>query len=300
MAVNPFVVPKLPFDEAINKESNIFQTKFGCLTVEQWEDVMLRSIHQNEIEGVTFPRYPDLELQARIHGSVATEASLREAFHFYRLVRSQYRLSSVNKDTFFLDFGSGWGRIALPFLRDFPLKNMFGFEPNLLYCTIARAHNPYIGFLTGDFVPKNTLPLEKFDLAVSWSIFSHLSESSARAWLVEIIASLKKDGMFVFTTWGDRFIEKLSRSQKKLKLGEQIQWYEKICIEAAGSLDHRKSQFERGDFVWFTNGKSTLYGEAFLSLKALQKMIETERLAVEVLSNDTSSLAQDVFVLRKL
>ena len=73
-----------------------------------------------------------------IHGSSSWEISIGEAFSFYSFIKSQVDLGAVESPRFF-DFGCGWGRMTRPFLRDFDLDKMFGFEPNLLLATVARS-----------------------------------------------------------------------------------------------------------------------------------------------------------------
>ena len=91
--------------------------------------------------------------------------SLREAVDFYRFCRDNtYGQLSESRSLRFLDFGSGWGRITRAFLRDFELAHMYGYEPNLLFCTVARALNPYINFVHGSRVPDRSLPRHWFDV----------------------------------------------------------------------------------------------------------------------------------------
>jgi hypothetical protein len=62
----------------------------------------------------------------------------------------------------------------------------------------------------------------------------------------------------------------------------------------------RIADFEDGDFVWFTYTQSKDCGEAFVSETALRRIIGELRPPVKVTTFDSSSLAQDVFILRRL
>jgi hypothetical protein len=103
----------------------------------------------------------------------------------------------------------------------------------------------------------------------------------------------------VFTTWGLRFLQRLQSEKAELDEGKEIHWYSKVCIEAAGDISKRAEEYQRGDFVWFTESGSPAYGEAFISETALRQVIDEERLPLQVLSFDTSTLPQDVFLVRR-
>jgi SAM-dependent methyltransferase len=278
--------------------ANVFREKFGSLSDDAWQALWLSTESATNISDLEFPTVPDQELQLQIHGSASWEISIREAFDFYRFVKSNVELNA-NGTSRFLDYGCGWGRITRPFMRHFDLDKMFGFEPHLLLATIARSLNPYVCVLAGGFTPDGSIPKDWFELIVGWSIFSHLSKASFKEWLREISQVLAPGGTGVFTTWGLRFLQRLQTEKMQLEQGREIHWYSKVCIEAAGDISARIMEYERGDFVWFTESGSPVYGEAFISASALSQVIEEERLPLQILSFDTSSLPQDVFLVRR-
>jgi SAM-dependent methyltransferase len=296
--MNKVIIPRINYDTRLQESSNLFRDRFSGQSLEEWKNVWLSTERDNVIDGLNFPTIPDQELQLRMHGSSAFSISINEAFLFYEFA-GRYVDFSKTYGKRFLDFGSGWGRISRPFMRDFKLKDMFGFEPDLLFCTIARSLNPYMCFLSGDFLPDRTLPGDQFDLIVGWSIFSHLSETSLTAWLHETSRILQKDGVAIFTTWGRRFLERLRAEEKELASGKEIHWYSAVCISAAGSIEKRIEEYDLGEFVWFTNGTSKLYGEAFLSKAVISRIIGSEGLPLVVVDYDDRSLAQDAFILKR-
>src|SRR5665213_1478047 len=185
-------------------------------------------------------------------------------------------------------------------MRDFEFRNLYAFEPNFLFCALARTLNPYVTFLAGAFVPSRDIPEQFFDLMIGWSIFSHLSPSSAALWLAEAAHVVVPGGMCVFTTWGNRFLRRLQKEAAERDEGKPIHWYSSIVLAAAGSIEKRLADYERGDFVWFSGGDSILYGEAFLSETALRKLISQHSLPFDVVVFDKSTLGQDAFVLKRL
>jgi SAM-dependent methyltransferase len=290
--------PRIEYDQTLRESPNVFRDKFSSLSDKEWKAVWLSTENGTNISGVEFPTIPDQQLQLSIHGSSSWQISIGEAFSFYSFIKSKVDLLAVESPRF-LDFGCGWGRMTRPFLRDFDLDKMFGFEPNLLLATVARSLNPYVSVLSGGFTPDGSIPKNWFDMVIGWSIFSHLSDTSLRQWLGEVSQVLRPGGAAVFTTWGLRFLRRLQRDQQLLKEGQELHWYARKCIEGAGDLPERVAAYERGEFVWFAFTGSKTYGEAFFGERALRQIIAEEGLPLTVVDFDDSSLSQDVFLLRR-
>ncbi|WP_296706060.1 class I SAM-dependent methyltransferase [Rhodoblastus sp.] len=288
--------PRITYSSEFRNSANPFRDKFGGIADDNWKDVWLTTETCSNIQGIEFPTIPEQQLQSQIHGSSSWQISMGEAFAFYEFVKSSGALDGAKC---FLDFGCGWGRMTRPFMRDFDLGKIYGFEPNALHAIIARSLNPYFTVFTGGFSPDGSIPKDWFDLVVGWSIFSHLSEKSLKEWLTEICSVLRPGGHAVFTTWGIRFLKRLQGEQALLDAGQEIHWYSKQCLDGVGNISKRIADYENGDFIWFTNTDSTEYGEAFLGEKALNRFVSELDLPMEVTTFDATSLAQDVFILRK-
>ena len=293
-------IPQINYQFAPRDGHNVFREKFGHLSDDDWAKLLARSISEPVIDGVQFPAFPEEELQNRVHGHSGAH-SIAEADGFFKFIKMHTYGSPTNAvGRRILDFGSGWGRILRLFMRDFDFVNIYGFEPDFLLCALARSLNPYVTFFSGDFKPTGGLPERFFDLMVGWSIFSHLSPSSATAWLTEAARVVVPGGYCVFTTWGDRFLQRLSRETHERREGKEIHWYSSVCIDAAGSINQRLSDYEKGEFVWFTAGRSILYGEAFVGEGALRTLISQNQLPFAIKIFDKTTLDQDAFVLRRL
>jgi SAM-dependent methyltransferase len=289
--------PRITYSYEFRNAANPFRDKFGELSDDEWKAAWLSTETNSNFQGIEFPSVPDPQMQLQLHGSASWEITMREAFDFYGYVKARGLLSGARR---FLDFGCGWGRMTRPFMRDFDLDKLFGFEPNALHAIVARALNPYMTVFTGGFSPDGSIPTKWFDLIVGWSIFSHLSEPSLKEWLREISEVLLPGGHAVFTTWGPRFLRRLQSERAQLVAGEEIHWYSKQCLDGAGDLAKRIADYEKGEIVWFTCTESKEYGEAFFGEAALRRVIRELGLPMEVTTFDTSSLAQDIFVLRRL
>jgi Methyltransferase domain len=300
MKLESIAIPQVAFDPRLDA-INVFSDVFGSLTHDEWNGVLINSITASNIEGVEFPTFPPVELQNRIHGHDSV-ASLTEAAAFYKFACDN-KISGPDAPWYqtgsMLDYGSGWGRIVRHFMRDFPLRQIVGYEPSGLFATIARANNPYVTFLSGGYMPDGILPAAKFDLAVGWSIFSHLSKVSAIAWLTETARILASGGAAMYTTWGLRFLERLKAEEAQMKAGEEIHWYSKVCLLGTGDIDARIQDYHAGEFVWCDSSQNSLYGEAFISRVALQRLIDELGLPLSIEVFDDATLSQDVFILRK-
>jgi SAM-dependent methyltransferase len=289
--------PDHGYDRSLESGANPFARRFGELGDEAWLGVLQRSISESTIDGVEFPGFPGEELQRLIHGSAGADGIV-EAWQFYRYCRDCTFGADRGTDGLrLLDFGAGWGRISRLFMREFDSAHLFAYEPNQLFCTIARTLNPYVSFLRGGMLPSRSLPRDWFDVVVGYSVFSHLPESSASAWLAEIANSLRPGGWCVMTSWGRRFLDRLMEDDERQRRGDEISWHTKLCLEVAGDLDARVAEFERGEFV-FLGDERALYGEAILPEAALRRLL-TDDLDLELVRFDIDLLAQDAFVLRK-
>ena len=83
-----------------------------------------------------------------------------------------------------------------------------------------------------------------------------------------------------------------------MESGEEIHWYSKVCLAVCGNIEHRMDEYDRGEFVWLSGGQSDLYGEAFISQKALESLLRKSAPCLVVQEFDTTSLPQDVFILK--
>ena len=301
MRLENISIPSLGFDPRLDG-LNVFADVFGSHPFEQWHEVWLEALRARSIMGVEFPTFPPTQLQNRVHGHDSA-ISLGEASALYRFA-CQHHLAGPSSPWFqsgaMLDFGSGWGRILRYFMRDFPLKNIIGYEPSGLLAAVARGHNPYVSFLNGSYLPDGMLAANWFDFAISWSVYSHLPQNYVTAWLTETARVLKPGGAALYTTWGLRFLERLKIDANQLRLGEDVHWYSQVCLQGAGDIDQRINDYKAGEFVWFDSLQNQQYGEAFISLKALENIIETARLPLVIEVFDDVTLQQDAFVLRKI
>jgi SAM-dependent methyltransferase len=288
----------LPF--ALDGSANPFRDRYGRLSASDWCQIITEAETLPIIDGLEFPHLAPRAVQEQTHGQSGA-AALKEAADFYKFVAAKPFFPRIAVPTAsFLDFGTGWGRIARFFLRDFDLSRLFAFEPQRTACFLARRLNPYLCVFTGGDMPDQTLPPARFDLVVGWSVFSHLSEVAATAWLEELARITRPNAYCVMSTFGERFLGLLETMQAQFRDGREIHWYFENCLKAAGDIAAQRRRHQRGDFVWLGDGPTANYGQAaILSEKALLTIFRARQLPFDLVEFDHKSLGMDVFTIRR-
>ena len=150
-------------------------------------------------------------------------------------------------------------------------------------------------------LPPTMLAQGRFDLAVGWSVMSHLSERSGTAWLREFGRILATGGSVVLTTWGLRFLEQPQARGADGCRGPGDPLVLPDCASTPqGTWTTASRSTTTARFVWFDSGQGALYGEACLSERALGRMLADNDIPLSLEVFDTSSLVQDAFILKRV
>ena len=162
---------------------------------------------QKDFEGV-LPGFPDDAVQMRFTGALG-ELMLWHAFSAYRLFRSLAAEHGrpVSSCEAVLDFGCGWGRIIRYFMKDVAASRLVGIDVNPEMIDICRRNDRWSRFEVIPPAGPTAFADGAFDLVVSFSVFSHFSESMHRRWLEEVHRILRPGGLFIATTRPRDFIE---------------------------------------------------------------------------------------------
>lgn len=107
-----------------------------------------------------------------------------------------------------LDFGVGCGRIARHW-ADLGGPQVFGCDPNRDLVRWCRENLPHVNAATSEDGPPLPYGDGGFDLVYALSIFTHLPEPSARAWMAELRRVLRPGGLLLLTTAGAAYRERL-------------------------------------------------------------------------------------------
>ena len=254
------------------------------------------------VDGVQFPSPPDPKWQSNFVGMSGATA-LEDAFGFYQFVKAEYKGlsgSALGATTRVLDFGCGWGRYLLFFMKDVTASNLWGVDvdPDVIgFCKVSglpvqlSTVSPYgpTGFASGSL-----------DLIYSYSVFSHLAEPAHLAWLHEFRRILRPGGILVITTQGRHFIEKVTQllAGAKKDLGP----WERSLVASFKNPEASLAAYDRGEFVYTPSGggdhrPATFYGEALVPMGYMQRSYP-RGMELRAFISDPSKFAQAVAILQ--
>jgi SAM-dependent methyltransferase len=187
-------------DAAVRDEGIAALPRFRELDDDLWTVLLTRSYERYPHIRELMPRLPAPELQLRWNGATGLEL-LTQGKVFYRRVRAAFarhadrRLTEANV----LDFGCGWGRLTRFFIRDLHLEGLYGCDTVESILNVCRDCGVPAQLARCDPRPER-LPFEtSFDLAVAFSVFTHLSEPAHDACLRAIHRSLARGGLLLAT-----------------------------------------------------------------------------------------------------
>src|ERR1700722_380772 len=238
----------------------------------QWLDLLIRSIQEREIDGVLFPGFPDETVQRNFVGS-ANEPTLREAFNFYRLVKTHAAANGmpIGGDRGFLDFGMGWGRFLRFFWKDVNVRNLYGCDVDA--DVIQTARNLGVPGNLDRLYAYGKLPYADGSLqgAMAYSVFTHLPEPVHRHWMLELARVLQRGAVFSFTVEPRRFIDFIESTPDGTSTGWQwaLHGYAPRAVEL-------RAGYDRGEFVYLPTGGGNfrgpeVYGDAMVPRSYLEK-----------------------------
>lgn len=117
-----------------------------------------------------------------------------------------------------LEWGCGPARILRHFpelLSEHNLK-ITGTDYNHNTINWCNENIPNIKFIKNELAPPLPFEDNTFDIILSNSVFTHLSEKQHHKWIAELYRVLSKDGILVFTTHGEITKIKLSEAEKNI------------------------------------------------------------------------------------
>lgn len=225
--------------------------------------------------GVTLPGFPPDEIQKRTTGQSGVP-TLKEAFVFYQdCYRTFKELALPFKDnSLLLDFGCGWGRISRFFLRDIPIRNLYGIDVMPEFTKICSETFESQNFATVDPFPPTHFHDNTFNFIVGYSVFSHLSESACTKWMNEFARILIPGGILALTTRSRDFLKFCENQQ-----GQERSGYLEALSRLFPDFDQARKKYDNGEFlhsnVQGVNGggkmTSEFYGETFIPEKYANK-----------------------------
>jgi SAM-dependent methyltransferase len=128
----------------------------------------------------------------------------------------QFSLFSDISNKSILEWGCGPARIIRHLPSIIPGNHIYGTDYNRETIEWCRNNIAGVEFSVNEINPPLNYPDSKFDLVYGLSVFTHLSTDNHFKWLDEIYRVMKLKGIFILTTQGEIFQDKLTASERKL------------------------------------------------------------------------------------
>lgn len=163
---------------------------------------LLLTLEYESFDGIRsfLPQLPEPELQQMWNGTSGA-ALAAQSVCFYRRLKQAWAEHGTGEmsSARVLDFGCGWGRLTRMLARDVDPGNLYGCDPVESILEVCRENGVPAELARSEFLPES-LPFDaEFDMAFSFSVFTHISERAHLASLEAIHDSLADGGLFVAT-----------------------------------------------------------------------------------------------------
>jgi ubiquinone/menaquinone biosynthesis C-methylase UbiE len=181
-----------------------------------------------------------------------------------------------------LDYGCGWGRLIRLLYKHVPYDKIYGVDPWDKSIELCKQYGVKANLAICDYVP-DSLPFDQqFDLIFAFSVFTHLSEKTAKTVFSTMRKYIHDDGILVITIRPKKYW--LNYKQGKFK-NEMYQVHEK---DGFAFIPHHREPI---------NGDIT-YGDASISLGYIEENFPQWDL-VRVITNRVDPIQTIVFLRPK-
>ncbi len=274
--------------------------RFREIPDDVWLDVLLQTTVQPQVQGFTFPRYPNTKVQEAFVGSSLAQA-MQEAFSFY-VIATRYAAAlgaPISADSRFLDFGVGWGRFPRIFWKDIPAANLFGcdVDPEILaICEATGVPGSYDRIYPHGKLP---YPDQFFGGGVAYSVFTHLSREAHLHWKQELARVLRPGAVFCMTLEPRRFINFLD----EIPLNPPSEWHAALQKYAGETAAFRR-QYDDGGFIYLPTGGGAYrpaadYGDAIVPPSFIEREW-ADTFALRAYIDNTSQCPEAIAIMQRL
>lgn len=156
---------------------------------------------------------PD-SMQAKYTGR-SGRLTFEQAVGFWNVALRQAKAwRRFGPDSSLLDIGCGWGRMSATAMRDFAPERITSIDVQTESVDFCRRAG-FVNVVKCEAGAPLPLPDSSFDMAIAYSVFSHLNEETHWALLKEIRRVLKPGGVAVVTTRGRSIFTVLRNDRAK-------------------------------------------------------------------------------------
>jgi SAM-dependent methyltransferase len=266
---------------------------FRDLDVDLWALLLTQEYELYPNIRALLPSVPDPALQQLWNG--ASGAKLAEqSVSFYDKLRERFAGHSdvPLTEARVLDFGCGWGRLTRFLARDVHPGRLYGCDPVEQILDVCRQSGVPATLARTDFLPERLPFDEPFDLAFSFSVFTHISEPAHEQCLQALHGALRPGGILVLTVRPPQYLqfsELMHPVLESLGPDPAARLGEARYLFAPHPAEPSHLQYEGGEMT---------YGETVITLPYIRERWSTlfDLLDVDVQIGD---LYQVVITLRK-
>lgn len=173
---------------------------FRPLDVDLWALLLTQEYEAFPNIRALLPDVPDPSLQQLWTGASGIRLA-NQSKSFYSKLVERFRAHGGRPlpEARVLDFGCGWGRLTRFLARDVASGALFGCDPVESILQVCRDSGVPAQLARTDFLPDRLPWDEPFDLAFSFSVFTHISERAHESCLRALHAAIRPGGILVLT-----------------------------------------------------------------------------------------------------
>ncbi len=266
---------------------------FRPLDADLWALLLTREYSSYPRIRALLPDMPDPALQEVWNGASGVALATQGAAFYRKLGDLCARHGGRPlEDATVLDFGCGWGRLLRFLARDVEPGRLFGCDPVEAILDVCRRSRVPATLARSEFVPERLPFDERFDLAYSFSVFTHVSEAAADACLDALHAALRPGGLLVATIRPpDYLLVSEHLAPARAELGEE--WRARLDEPRYVFVPHPVTP----DHPQFGGGDMT-YGESIVTLPYVRERW-TDRFELAGVDLLVGDLHQVVLTLRR-
>jgi SAM-dependent methyltransferase len=167
---------------------------------------------------------PPARLRVRVSGTADPRWFLESGRRDAALIREAARATGTAIDELgrILDFGCGCGRVTRHW-NGLAATEVHGSDYGAALVDWCRRNLTFARFETNDLAPPTAYEDGRFDLVYAVSVFTHLPDELARAWIAELRRICAPSGLVILTTHGDRYLDRLTaRERARYGRGEPV------------------------------------------------------------------------------
>ncbi len=266
---------------------------FRTLDADLWSLLLTKEYDSYPHIRRLLPDMPDTPLQLVWNGAAGARLAGQSQSFYLKLGERFARHSTCSlTEARVVDFGCGWGRLTRYLARDVEPGMLYACDPVEAILDLCRTSGLPATLARSAFLPER-LPFDaSFDLAFSFSVFTHLSEAAHEACLGALHRSLRPGGLLVLTIRPPAFLDfspLMHSVRQSLGSDPRARLEEPRYLFAPHPIDSTHLQYDGGEMT---------YGETVITLPYVRERWSPmfELLDVDLLVGD---LHQVMLTLRR-